>query len=26
MGSAAVLFLMINVMLCWALILWPRFA
>jgi diacylglycerol kinase (ATP) len=25
MGSAAVLFLMINVMLCWALILWPRF-
>jgi diacylglycerol kinase (ATP) len=25
MGSAAVLFLMFNVMLCWALILWPRF-
>ena len=26
MGSAAVLFLMFNVILCWALILWPRFA
>ena len=26
MGSAAVLFLMFNVMLCWALILWPRIA
>ena len=26
MGSAAVLFLMANVVLCWALILWPRLA
>jgi diacylglycerol kinase (ATP) len=26
MGSAAVLLLMFNVVLCWALILWPRFA
>ena len=25
MGSAAVLLLMCNVMLCWGLILWPRF-
>jgi diacylglycerol kinase (ATP) len=26
MGSAAVLLLMVNVVFCWALILWPRFA